>query len=286
MHTFRTGDAARTGALLLAIAAALGSTRAAQALPVAYLEAYASASDGEASGTEVGYDQYVSNSRSGSYSGFGSFRGADASSNASFGVLRAASSASASLNVATSGASARVHDFLTITAPGVATGTPGTFAFSILADGSMDASHGRADWMLAIQVGSFAAKLLAEGEVFHDAGGAGVSGDPFGGIYASGNYGFRFGEAFSVDVLLGVGSSAGSSVGSGSAFVDFLHTASWQGIAEVKLLGSSTSLPDYGVTSASGADYSRAIPEPGTLWLVALGVTALAARSRNAAQAA
>lgn len=271
-HMLRSARRAGVGVLMLV---ALPGTASAAAT---YLEAYATASDSGGSETVVGTEGAVFASRSGEYAGFGRVRGADASASAAFGTLRAQSSANGTNDGATSGASARFHDTVTITAPGVATGTPGLFSFAMEVEGSLVADGAaHATWILSSGVGSVGPRILGAGEVTSSS----ISGDPFGGYYDSGLWLFHFGEPFVIGVTLGVGTTAGSSVGSGSASAMFGNTATWQGFSAVESAGTHIPYPEYFVTSASGLDWSLpvVVPVPGAALFFASALVVLAARA-------
>lgn len=271
----------RLVATIAALALLCAGAIPAMALTTPYLEAYASASDGGAPDTQTTTSGSVSASRSGGYSGFGQTRGADAGASASFGVLKAQSSASASHSAATSGGAARFRDSITITAPGIATGTLGRFGFRVDVSGGLAADNGHANWVLTYQVASFPWTTLAEGDVYDDPGGAGVSGDPFGGVYDSSLWLFRFGEPFTLEMLLGTLTTAGGSTIAGSATALFGNSVEWQGLVAVQDYGTHAPIAGWVASSASGTDYARPIPEASTALLLAAGLLGLARHSRR-----
>lgn len=278
------GSARRPGRLLLAaglaILGAAGVPGSSVATPL--LEGYASASDGGGQDNPTASSGFVIAARSGAYSAYGIERGADAFALASFGQLGARSSASGTYSSGVSGASGRFRDDITITAPGVATGTTGLVGFRVAVDGSLTASNGIADWSLYYAMGTIPWTALAEGRVYQDPGGAGVTGDPAGGVYDSALALFRFGEPFVLDMRLATSTTAGSSNGSGSASALFDHTLTWEGLVAVQDYATGTPITGYVVTSASGTDYARPIPEPAAVVLMGAGLVGLAFSGRKA----
>lgn len=264
------------------VLALLAATMAsAAAVPVPQLRAYASASDsGDPVSEQVTSSGFATLTRAGSYSGYGMERAAFASAWVTFGKVSLESSASSTESGATSGASGEFSDSLTITAPGMAKGTPGLFDFRIAVQGLLLAQgSASARWNLSYGVSTFGWAILGEGLVWGSKGG-GSSGDPFGGVYDTVPHLFKYGEPFTLVVQFSVSTSSGSS-GTDSASALFGDTMTWQGL---RVLDYQTQLPvdDFTVSAASGTDFRQPIPEPASALLLAVGLIGVALRRAGA----
>lgn len=233
---------------------------------------------------------------------------------ADFGMLRARSYARVSsappLGTSTplahgfgAGSFALAVDDITFGAPGLA-GQAGFANGSILVEGALavsvtDSTAGSAlaRWRFTVQAlagGRIQASSGAEGSLTIDS--TGLTGQPivsqtipfsmpivFGqtgqlllrlNTQASG-VARPAGEPGTPEYLLPVASEASSR---------FLNTVTWQGLESVTL-ADGTPVEGWSVTSASGVDYSRPVPEPGTALLALTGFLGLAARRRRAPRA-
>lgn len=201
---------------------------------------------------------------------------------------------------------ARQFDDLLFSSAGLAAGTPAKMTFSLRIHGDLSANNGstlgnaasRASWAFRADTYSNrrslgAVNAGAELTNFYDWGLAGgppnfdasysfelpvvlgqsVFFDFFLEARASAS-GWRTGSPGTAAYLTPVQSSASSNFGS---------TATWQGITSLKL-DDGTPLQNWTLSSSSGFDYTRPVPEPGTwaLWLAGLAVLTGGMRSRRA----
>lgn len=228
----------------------------------------------------------------------GTFNGAllSGAADADAGLLR--TRASASYDLADPGyriaaGSAIVGDRLTITAPGVADGTPGVLDLSVTLDGTITTS-GTAD------AGTFFAVLWGGTEPLQDPDGLqafSTSTTSSSDVFTVG-VPFTFGDKFLLTLWLystagtsGVcdeltacpeteGTSPYLASGIGASSADFFNTLVLSGLVP-KVGGIPVANPLF--TADSGAQYTvrGVVPEPGTLLLLGSGVTFLFARRRN-----
>jgi len=68
--------------------------------------------------------------------------------------------------------------------------------------------------------------------------------------------------------------------GAATASGDFAHTLTWGGFTEVRDAQGNL-VTHYTLTSDSGTDWSKPVPEPGTLPLVGAGLAGLAISRRR-----
>jgi hypothetical protein len=200
-----------------------------------------------------------------------------------WGVIEAEGEAAGSLNAVTRGI---FRDAITITAPGVAAGTPGTLSYSIIVDGALatnDIGSDRAGWSLQADVGGGSFDIDRGGTLY--GGGIyavqhGYLGDPFGSYSAT--VGFQFGIASPLEVELSSSAQAAYSFDDGLPAASFLaHSLYWGGIGAVAISG--VPLDDFSVASASGTDYRGSmapVPEPGRVWLMLAGLAVFGLRRR------
>jgi hypothetical protein len=178
-----------------------------------------------------------------------------------------------------------LRDSLTITSPGVPTGTPGTLSFSISVNGSLSAPSGSsaATYQLQADLGGGAFDINASGTQYSPGLGGAFIGDPFG-IYTA-TISFQYGFAMPLDVELTATVSAGNdftSTGAGTS--DLGHSLYWNGITNVTASGSPVG--SFTVDSATGGNWTNSfvpVPEPLSISLLAVGTMGLLSRrSRRA----
>jgi len=220
---------------------------------------------------------------------------------AEFGVLRARATGSASGPFGESGGAvsggsigASWEDRFTILpADPSLQFQPGTFVFRLLLDGTLAASAGgatlsntRAQFGLFVAAGSCAVgcefrRFGQRGDFGSQGGGVIESGDPIAD-FTSTPVPFAFGIPVDLRVVLDAFAQAvaGLDPALSSADAALGQTLVWDGLLQVDDARGSP-VTAYTVTSDSGVDWSRPVPEPATAACVALGCALLAASARR-----
>lgn len=213
--------------------------------------------------------------------------GVSSQAQADWGVLRVDGQAAV---LGSSFALAAFYDDLTITAPGIATGTAGVMTYGVWLDGGLEISNSNsaASWRLRTNFGGDSSfDIDAIGALC----GANVpcSGAAPPGLYwASAD--FLFGIAAPLVVSLRGDAVAMAATGGqppSLARFDLGHSLYWAGIGSVS--ANNAALDNYTLASASGKDWRlsfvpSAVPEPGSAGLVLSGLALVAftlRRSRN-----
>lgn len=191
---------------------------------------------------------------SGSSTG-GSNSSGDATAHTQYGFIRLSAHAIGSLNATATGI---FQDSITITSPGIPTGTPGTLTYGVAVSGTLNASAGfsASSWGLQTDLGGGAFDMSHSGRFNSpELAPAGYSGDPFG-TYSS-TVAFQFGIATTLDVEFRAAAQAANSFsGSGAAAVDPSVILTWAGIHDVKANG--TPVGTFGISSGSGTNWAAA----------------------------
>jgi len=226
----------------------------------------------------------------------GTFNGAflSAAADADAGLLRARASASYDLadpGYRIAAGSAIVADWLTITAPGVADGTPGTLDLSVTLEGTITRS-GTAD------AGTIVGVLWGGTAPFEDQDFQGFTTSTSASDVFTVGVPFTFGDSFLLTLWLfsaagtiGVcndlggcpateGTTPYEASGLGASSADFFNTLVLSGL--VPKVGG-VPVPNPVFTAASGAQYTvrGVVPEPSTLILLGAAGTFLFARRRH-----
>lgn len=220
----------------------------------------------------------------------------DASAFSSFGVLRASSTIGvpplgSSFYSANSFSSASFRDDFLIDAPGL-TGTPGSVTVRFTIDGSLSVgtsgtpSYGvpgnvtfaRAGYTFGVNPNS--GDMYSQRENWDGT----PSGTQFLGVEQVHTLYFTYGTVIQ-DVTLRITTTT-SAAGEyysyySSSTADLSHTAIWGGFGEVRDAGGNV-VTNYSFSSASGTDYTQAVPEPGTSLLVGVGLAFALFRRRRA----
>ena len=202
---------------------------------------------------------------------------------ARFGVLRVYSESHAPVSSGSffGNAHAYFRDDYLFDAPGK-TGQAGTFTFSLRIDGSLSValksagfedpnfsrSYSFAALSLESTTGAFPNGNRRE-QVYAD-GSTKNLGDPFLNLTSTFTIPFTFGTPFELKVSLQAQTNARAQFGSDS-ISDLGHTLEWDGIVSVND-GGNNPVGNYMLTTGSGTDYTRSIPEPGTCILTAGGL--------------
>ena len=170
------------------------------------------------------------------------------------------------------------RDDVTITAPGIPTGTLGSLQFSVSLNGSLaaPAGGGASSWQIQATIGG-TFQISTSATQFNPDSGLGYVGPPFGVF--TGTVNFQFGSAAQLDVeLTGAAQTQFDFSGPGSASFDLAHSLYWDGISNVT--ANSAPVNNFIVTSTSGTNYAQsfvpAVPEPTTLLLTAGALAVLA----------
>lgn len=202
---------------------------------------------------------------------------------------------------------ARFQDTLTLSNPGIATGTTGSVDFAFLIDGVLKSLHNapytqQGDIALGIRVGSgvgnaarapwysFMGTVLNDSLPYVRGGGSGMPGafvlspgsmQGSANVLSTANFEFRWGEAFEVEVALLTSVSPccwGTSLDS-----NFISSAVLTGISA---RAGGVPVADFTVLSASGTGYGPGgllpVPEPASVALWAGGLLLLGLRRFSA----
>ena len=203
---------------------------------------------------------------------------ADASIRIEYGQIRGRASASLSYGGATTDfafvtAHARTGDMITIIAPGVPTGSPGTFTARVLLGGSGFAhnppSAGADPWGLPSVSSSYLVQLLSNGNPgWTSVDGAWVSSEdgPFVGSPLNQSHSlsvpFTFGEPWELGLAVWLQAKIDPVPGDGGSYsgdIDLSNTITWLGIESIS---DEMGAPVSGatLTSGSGFDWTKAHP--------------------------
>ena len=196
---------------------------------------------------------------------------------------------------ASAGVGGRFQDSFSITAPGIAAGTPGSLTFSIAVFGDLAPGPGLitstfqpgdAGWGM-----DAAASPHGNGPDLISVGGYNnfttYSGDPFN-IYSA-TVPFQYGDSYGLAISIGLTGFADGGYGHdpdnpslitsvSPASFDLSHSLYWGGITDVTANGSPVT--DFtAISAATGANYANSfapedsgVPEPASFWLVAAGI--------------
>jgi hypothetical protein len=219
-----------------------------------------------------------------------------ASASSSFGVLRASSSIGvpprgSSFYNAVSFSEASFRDDFLIDAPGL-TGTQGSVTVRFTIDGSLsanavgtpsysapgNATYARAGYTFGVNPNSgdsYTQRKHWDGS---------TSGTQFLGVEQVHTLYFTYGTTLE-NVTLRI-TTTNSAAGEGYSYYsatasDLSHTAIWGGFGEVRDAGGNI-VENYSFSSASGTDYTQAVPEPATSLLAGLGLAFTLLRRRRA----
>ena len=206
---------------------------------------------------------------------------------------------------------ARFQDTLTLTSPGIATGTPGAVDFAVLVEGMMNSVANapytqQGDIALMIRTGPgvgnpaagpwtvFAGTVVGEGMPFLRGGATGIPGDfivgpgTFSGsatVQSIANFNMQWGVPLDIEVAFQA-SVYPCCNGAASLDASFSNTALLSGISAK---AGGTAVADFSVLSESGTAYGPGgllpVPEPGPIALWSGGLALLGAvrwRQRSA----
>lgn len=180
----------------------------------------------------------------------------DGSAHTDYGYITLQSHAVVSIN---SGSSGTFQDSVTITAPGVPTGTLGTLSFSLRVEGGLSATQGASasSWQLGADLGGGFYDISASGRVNSpELFPPGYSGSPFGTFNATISFQYGFAMPLSVE-LHATAQASNSQVATGLASVTPFVRLFWNGISDVKANG--TPVGTYKVSSESGTNWGPAV---------------------------
>lgn len=207
-------------------------------------------------------------------------------------------------NVIEGTAWADTYDRILISNPEL-NGTKGVFTASFAIDGTTGlgvngfAGLGDFDILSAFVEWEAFIGVSADGEVYDANGWLGgtyydsftnevvYDGDPLNALQTEISFEFTYGEEFYMMTSLGVRgffsylSFEDPVAGSASGSVDLSHTATWQGMKIYDAEGNEVT--DFDLTSLSGTDWSKPVPEPVTMAALAIGVAGLLRKRRKAA---
>jgi len=180
-----------------------------------------------------------------------------------WGVIKLSGDAAGSLNTIAGGI---FRDELTITAPGVATGTLGSLTFSLIVDGNLDVGavgSSAAGWQLQADLGGGAFDINAGGRQYAPGLGGAYVGTPLGSFSATVNFQFGFAAPLDVELTASAQAAYDSRPGMPTASFDLAHSLYWGGIGNISI--NVTAVAGAVVSSASGTDYIGSfapVPEP------------------------
>jgi hypothetical protein len=183
--------------------------------------------------------------------GFGA--SGNASSNVAYGVFRLVGSGSAPI---VSTARGQTRDLITVTSPGVLSGTPGTLTYRVRIGGFLSASSGSsgASWMLQTDIGGGAFDINQSANFYSPSlPTPGYVGAPFGTYTATVSFAFGFPLPFELN-LRGTANSANASSDPGSASFGGPLSLDWLGITNVTANGSPVA--SFAVSSVSGTNWA------------------------------
>lgn len=164
-------------------------------------------------------------------------------------------------------------DVLTITSPGVPNGLGGEVVLRVRVEGSVDsAGNGEA---CALVTFGFGSGTQVSNCSFYDR-------DPQGhgfGLFDSAPISFAFGSPFQVSFDASA-DAGGYARAPGFARTDLANSVTYAGVASVTDEGGQP-VASYAIASASGFDYTVAVPEPGAAGTGAAAAAALAALTRR-----
>jgi len=176
------------------------------------------------------------------------------------------------------------RDSVTITSPGITTGTPGTLTYSIYVNGLLMSDGGDSDagYQLIADLDGGASDISKSGTLFSPHLGGAFQGDPFGTYSATINFQYGFALSLYVEVDASVSLGYSDTNHPGSATTNMLSSSYWGGITNVQANGSPVA--SFTANSASGANLAPSqvpVPEPQTLGLLsAAGLLLLKRRPR------
>lgn len=195
---------------------------------------------------------------------------------------------------------ARFEDTLTLTAPGVATGAPGSIDFGFLVSGAMASSPvapftQQADLALGLRVGAavgdpargpwtaFAGTVVGDSMPFLRGGGTGIPGDfvavpgSFAGsanVVSTADFGFQWGVPFRMEAALST--TVRPCCAGASMLSSFEHTAV---LSAIEATHGGVPVSDFQVSAQSGTGYGPGgllpVPEPASTALWGAGALAL-----------
>jgi len=261
--------------VLLVLLATLGAAAQATTTNTAQAGANPNVSGGTGPYSGVDNENGLASTSGSATGGDGSF--GSASTMVNWGFIKISGDASGSL---TSAARGIFRDSVTITAPGVATGTPGTLTYAIAVNGVLDVnSLGSAatSWFLQAAMGGSLFNINRGATLYNNSPAYskhGYVGDPFGTYSAT--IPFTFGVAAPLDVELTGTAQVGYYLDPGVAVASFdmAHSLYWGGITNVK--AGSADVSSFVTTSVSGTNYHNSlappVPEPGPALLLLAGL--------------